>query len=291
MVLAAALALQGCIRHNESGIDCDRTHVIFRYYGDVPGKCRFMEKTDQVTLFVYDSDGKLVSRRTKLKSEMASYAGMNLNLPDGDYELVAWTNISHCTEVKNGDQLSEASVGCTGYYASTDGTVKGRENDRMYFARKHITVVQSEFRDEEMEFSQNHVPIYVYVANAGSPTRATMPVEIGISNINPQMAFDGHCSAVTATYYPPLTYNEETGEYVCRLNAYRFGNQNNIMVTLYNSGTGEIYKEQPLADFMTANSVSVDDKDEAGIAMRFRFAPTGVEIAPWEEENIDPGLN
>lgn len=45
----------------------------------VPGK------TDQVTLFVYNSDGKLVMTRTKSIGDLQGYKGINLNLPNGEY--------------------------------------------------------------------------------------------------------------------------------------------------------------------------------------------------------------
>ena len=39
---------------------------------------------------------------------------------------------------------------------------------------------------------------------------------------------------------------------------------------------------------MNEHSISVDDKDEVEIAIRFRFNNTSVDVTPWEEEDIDP---
>ena len=96
-ILLSALALSGCIRDDGSGLDCERTRISFTYYGDIPERCRFLEKTDQVTLFVYNSDGKLVMTRTKSIGDLQGYKGINLNLPNGEYYLIAWTNLTDCT--------------------------------------------------------------------------------------------------------------------------------------------------------------------------------------------------
>ena len=48
------------------------------------------------------------------------------------------------------------------------------------------------------------------------------------------------------------------------------------------------YKTVRLTDFMNEHAISVDDKDEAEIAIRFRFNNTSVDISPWEEGDIDP---
>ena len=85
-----------------------------------------------------------------------------------------------------------------------------------------------------------------------------------------------------------LAYDAETGDYVARVNAFRFLNDNDIRLKLSNSGGEICYKTVELADFMNEHAISVEDKDEAEIAIRFRFNNTSVEVAPWEEEDIDP---
>ena len=87
IVLFWVFALSGCIRDDGSGLDCERTRISFYYYGDVPGQCRFLEKSDNVTLFVYDSDGNLVARRTQSGADLQAHKGVNLNLP---MEITPW---------------------------------------------------------------------------------------------------------------------------------------------------------------------------------------------------------
>ena len=288
IVLFWVFALSGCIRDDGSGLDCERTRISFYYYGDVPGQCRFLEKSDNVTLFVYDSDGNLVARRTKSGADLQAHKGVNLNLPDGNYSLVAWTNLTDGTEIHDAEQLSKAVLGSAAYYAGDP--IIHHENDRVYFATKKITVVQSQFRDEELLFDQAHIPLHVHVTGAVAPaTRATAPIEVDIVNLHPQMGFDGaSASALKSVYRAQLAYDAETGDYVARVNAFRFLNDNDIRLKLSNSGGEICYKTVELADFMNEHAISVEDKDEAEIAIRFRFNNTSVEVAPWEEEDIDP---
>ena len=286
-ILLSALALSGCIRDDGSGLDCERTRISFTYYGDIPGRCRFLQKTDQVTLFVYNSDGKLVMTRTKSIGDLQGYKGINLNLPNGEYYLIAWTNLTDCTEIHDSGKLSDAVLGCRDYYAGNP--IIELENDRIYYAFKKITVVQSEFRDEEMQFTQAHIPLHIYITGAAAPTKADAPVEVDIANLHPQMGFDGTASSsLKSVYRAQLVHDAETGDYTSRINAYRFLNDNDVQLTLSSSGGTVRYKTVNLVDFMNEHSISVDDKDEVEIAIRFRFNNTSVDVTPWEEEDIDP---
>lgn len=286
-ILFLALTLFGCIRDDGSGLDCDRTRVSFSYYGDAPGVCRFLDKTDRVTLYVYDSDGKLVVTQTKEIAELRNYKGMNLNLPDGDYTLVAWTNTTVKSQVNHADYLPDAVLGCADYYAGQSAI--SHENDRVYYAAKRITAVQSQFRDEELVFSQAHIPVRIHVTGVAAPSRASAPVELEMVNLHPQMGFDGSCThTLKTTYRPPLAYDEQTGDYIATVNAFRFADDNDIEIKLSGSGGAVTFKTVALTDFMDEHSISVEDKDETEIAIRFRFNNTSVEVTPWEEEDIDP---
>lgn len=288
-ILFLAFTLIGCIRDDGSGADCDRTRISFSYYGDAPGSaCRFLDKTDNVTLFVYDSDGKLVLTATKDMAALRSYKGIDLNLPDGNYTLVAWTNLTSKTQVNNAEQLSETVLGCADYYAGR--SLIRHENDSVYYATKKITAVQSTFRNEEMQFSQAHVPLRIHVTGVAAPmTRAGAPVDVDIVNLHPQMGFDGASTrTLTTTFRAPLAYDAQTGDYIAYVYAYRFSDDNNIQLNLSGSGGGELYKTVALTDFMNEHSISVEDKDEAEIAIRFRFNNTSVDVSPWEEEDVDP---
>lgn len=292
IILLLAFTLSGCIRDDGTGEDCDRTQISFCYYGDSPEQaCRFVDKTDQVTLFVYDNTGNLVMSRTKDNAALSIHKGMNLNLPDGEYYLVAWTNITDCTEAHETGTLSAATLGNGEYYAGNP--VIRQENDRLYYASKKITVVQSEYRHEEMKFQQAHIPLRIHIIGAAAPTDTRSPggapVEMDVSNLHPQMGFDGASTAsLTCIYRPDLSYDTQTGSYTATVHAFRFSDENDIELKLSNVGGTICYKTVRLADFMNEHAISVDDKDEAEIAIRFRFNNTSVEIAPWEEGNIDP---
>lgn len=287
-VLFSAFTLLGCIRDDGTGPDCDRTRISFCYFGDSPGSaCRLVEKTDNVTLYVYDAGGKLVMECTKSNADLRDYKGINLNLPDGEYTLVAWTNLTPKSQVNNGDQLADATVGCADYYSGLP--VIEHENDRVYYSAKKITVVQSQFRNEEMQFAQAHIPLHIHVTGVAAPTRASAPVEVDLVNLHPQMGFDGACTRNLKTVYrAPLAYDAQTGDYTACVYAFRFPDDNDIELKLSGSGGGECYKSVALADFMDEHSISVEGRDEAEIAVRFRFNNTSVEVTPWEEEDIDP---
>lgn len=288
LILLLGLSVTGCVRDDGSDLDCDRTHILFCYYGDTPdGACRFLDKMENVHLFIYDTDGNLVTNITRTYEELQQYKGVNVNLPDGEYQLVAWTNISANTQIENMQQLRDALLCC----AHQGNSTQPHNHDPIYFASKTITVVESEFRDEMMHFVQSHIPIHLHVAGAPAPSKSDEHIRMDVSNINPQMSFSGSCSEATSDYRPTLTYNTATYQYEGVVNAYRFGNQNRIEVALSNGDGSECYKTINLADFLTEHAISVEASDEVSLGIRFRFNNASVEVTPWEEENIDPIQN
>ncbi len=62
--------------------------------------------------------------------------------------------------------------------------------------------MQSQFRDEELLFDQAHIPLHVHVTGAAAPaTRATVPIEVDIVNLHPQMGFDGASASALKSVY------------------------------------------------------------------------------------------
>lgn len=139
VVLACMLALQACdgVIYDDEG-DCSVNYrVKFRYDYNMKFANAFAHEVNTVTLYLLDSDGRVVWQRTEQGEALASedYA-MTVDVEPGNYSLLAWAGTSD----KGSFTIPETTVGmeltCTlNRQHDTDGTafVKDTESlDRLF---------------------------------------------------------------------------------------------------------------------------------------------------------------
>ncbi len=104
-VLTAGLAAVGMTSCNslvyEPGEDCDVTyHLQFRYDMNLKWADAFANEVRSVHLYAYDTDGHLVWETTD-KGDRLSMPGysIKLDLPAGDYKLIAWCGTDNDTDL------------------------------------------------------------------------------------------------------------------------------------------------------------------------------------------------
>lgn len=91
-LIAAAFAATGCESIYENQGDCSvRYQVAFKYTMNVVGADAFANKVKSISVFVFDTDGKLVTSKTEAGEALATgnYA-MELDVKPGTYDIVAW---------------------------------------------------------------------------------------------------------------------------------------------------------------------------------------------------------
>lgn len=283
-LLLPALLATGCIMNDGEGLDCERTRVHFNYFGDHPElNCRFLEKADNVEVFIYEEkSGKLVSRISRSKSELVKDDKMiKLNLLDGKYHVVGWANVGTNSVVSGNADAVSATIGCK------DGE-NPTTNDKLYFGFRTIDVVQSTFRDEKVEVKSSHIPIRLYVAGYTENSRAGGAVTAKINNLDSKLdLFSGQATGEKATYAPVFAYDNASREYIAEMQALRFKKDNDIEIQLFDGDGAEI-KTVALSEYLNEYDIALSDETE--IAIRFTVTPIGVTVEPWEEHNIDPGL-
>lgn len=283
-----ATAMTGCIRNDDSDLDCERTRIHFCYYGDTPDQCRLLDKVDNLYLYVYDQEGNLVRQLNLSNTELtAAGKSVKMNLPNGEYTLVVWGNNSDNSKVSGESKLSDAKIGCASH---TSGQTP-RQNDALYFGSKKITVVQSTYRDETVMLTSRHIPIAIYVAGAPAPsTRAGASVSLKMHNMSAVRSFATGGCAGKACFEPEFVWDATKSIYTTSVNALRFDNNTDIEVELLN-GDGTVSQHTlQLAVFMTTNSIDVTSKDEVSVNIQFTFSGATVTVKPWVREGLDPGF-
>lgn len=119
MLLAAAVwccAMTACdgVIYDEEG-DCSVTYrVVFRYDRNMLWTDAFAQKVGSVHLYAFDPNGVLVWERSERgETVVARGNSMLLELPAGDYTLVAWCGLQNDGERPESFSVSETRVGVT----------------------------------------------------------------------------------------------------------------------------------------------------------------------------------
>jgi len=119
-LLLAAFAM-GCVLYScDSAIyddegDCSVTYrVVFRYDKNMKGADAFSSEVSSVRLYAFDREGVLVWQRAA-KGEVLKADGnsMTLDLPAGDYRLLAWCGLDNDGETSASFTVPEARIGET----------------------------------------------------------------------------------------------------------------------------------------------------------------------------------
>lgn len=116
VAMAACLALSSCdsFIYDDEG-DCSVIYrVKFRYDRNMKWADAFANEVTSVHLYAFDADGMLVWLGTERGKRLAAegYA-MTLDLPAGDYRLVAWCGLDNDGERSESFSVPEARVGET----------------------------------------------------------------------------------------------------------------------------------------------------------------------------------
>ena len=91
IILLSTLFLAGCKKDTEVCQPKTNTTIRFNLM-DVADNDVFTPLVDHVELFIYDLNGRQISRSTVSKSELNLFAGKRLKLNPGTYTVVAWAN-------------------------------------------------------------------------------------------------------------------------------------------------------------------------------------------------------
>ena len=200
LVLFLSLSATGCI-HGDPDIDCpikteENTTVYFSLKDNANNQI-LSTTVDNITLFVYDSNGLLVTRSAISKSELNLFSGIRLKLNPGIYTLVAWANHTnaHSRFFTKGEN---SYVDQENNYLLTAVTENGiiDNGDPLYYAPKikntplMVTVPMEGSVEVTAEFRNAHIKLEVTVEGYDALlTRAMDPLTIELTNITSRYSF------------------------------------------------------------------------------------------------------
>lgn len=276
-ILAATVLLASCIKEDLSDCPTNNLTLKLHYLGDTQNPAVFGQMIDRVTLFVFDTSGREVHSQTFEKADLASQS-VDLRLPEGQtYRIVCWANAFDATTITRGALRSDYRVNHPNY--GTAGAAIPT-NDHLYTSDEiSVAIPATGIAAGDVYFKGAHNNLEVYVDNFGQKNdAATWPV-VEVSNLMPQ--YDMEMNAMqpaTHTYYPATALDAAHDMLAAKLQTLQFDNDNPVIVTVKDPATGTVRATLDLKDYMSANSISVDGKNERTIVVQFSFTDLGVTV-------------
>lgn len=294
-----ATMLSSCIKEDMS--DCPptvNTELTFSYMGDTNDATMFRKMIDRVNLYVFDlTDGRLVLTKTVEKAELVASQGTELYLPEGDYRIVTWANAFDDTEILS-DNMATGRVHAPAFGTTPQGRIT--TNDHLYFGKLDITVPATATLPAgsatkvtgDIPHVGAHINIEVYVSGVGFENDpASWPV-VKLSSLMPQYdLLMGDAQPYATTYYPTVAWSDRPNVSQALFQTLRFADDNKIVVSIEKQD-GTLLHTIDLKSFMQANSISVDDKNEATVSLLIKFydGQFSISIPDWESKPVDPNL-
>lgn len=295
-MLLITLLMAGCIK--EDMADCPPSFSLyFSYKGDGNTEM-FLEKERNVILFVYDySSESLIKKIALNRSDLVRQQGVDLDLPTGRYYVVCWGNVDKNTQMSAESLLNGGSIGSAAYYAKEAITT----NDSLYYGGKEINIIRNGIDVvDTIKFKSDHIKMRIvtdetnaYVEDPLNNTRATNDTEsilkIEMGNLSPTINFMDINSTEKVSYYPTSILNKNKA-YQTDFNVFRFSDNNDVYISLRNRVTNDVIYTMSLMEYMRKNNITVNDKNEVTIGIRFALTGMSITVKPWDEEVINPGI-
>lgn len=258
--------------------------LTFRYNNDQERDI-FAEKIDNVTVFIFSTDGRFITSKVISKPELMENQSTSLDLISGDYHFVCWGNAGENTKFTNTADLLSARLQHPNMI--TRGNIP--TNDHLYFGTCDLSIPDNDILSAEVCFSSAHINLEVYVkGTTGLPD--VLP-QVEVHNLKPQYDFTMSPLGDETTYYPVSVYDEERHVAATRLQTLRFDDDNPIIIEIKDpQGSGNNIARVDLKEFMAKNKIHVTGIQEATVEILLEFEKLGVTVTVpnWESEEITP---
>lgn len=285
ILIGLAFLLVGCIKDNPSR-DCPpdkgNVNLHFVYYGDGEDDV-FARKISHVDLFVYDETQQAVIEE---RCDQSSY---NLNLPKGRYRIVCWGNVSDKTTIYTPQRTRTDFV--KSYITTALHEKEGM--DALYYAPRDISQslyieVGEEESNHNIEFRSGHIVLKAFFKGY---RKGDSPHFIA-KNISSEYDFDMNMGGEIINYKgrpAPVKVGEEE-LLMIEYRLPRLENENDVILVVADSGSGEEIYEMDFTDFLLENNIDITSNQEVEVELLFEFKSIGVvvKVPDWGNVPVVP---
>ena len=272
--------------------DCEKTRLTFIYKGDGQEDI-FHTKINKVDLYVFDTDHHLVTTKVLNQSTLKKHQGTKLNLPSGQYHLVAVGNAGERTTIKDIQCGSLQNIMAMHPNQDKD-KVPGQ--DPLYMGCHVIEVLKDRWSDHTVEFKSSHLKVSVEVRGvgyAGTGRAANPSVSVVLKNVYPHTNFTNESCGELCAHHPEFVFDENTHVMQSTdLNIFRYKGGCAMVIEVLNR-EGNVIASKSIAEFLRENPKVDIYKQEALLPLLIEFTPLQVEIRlpEWYINDVTPDFH
>ena len=300
-LLASVVLLASCIK--EDYADCERCTLTFSYLGDGTWDV-FPEHITRVSLYVFNSEDRLVQTKLIEQNELKEYQGAKFMLTGGIYRFVALgnANTEQATAVYNLNSGKMSEIICR-HPDCTTSEVEG--NDPLYLGSKVVEVPNDINFSTKIRLYSSHQKVSVTVKGyigdeAQGTTRAATSSDLvlRLTNVSSELDFYQEDSAAAdqnlasgalVTYSPLLALDKKSGWYEASFNILRHTVQSPMEVEIIERATSRTLCKVSLKEFLEEFYEVDATKQEAEIPIIVEFTTSvTVTIPSWMLQHRDP---
>ena len=300
-LFSAFMCLTGCIRENID--DCETpVDLEFQYFGngivDISP-----DRIDSVLMYVYElPSGRLHQTMEISREELAVRQGADLRLIPGDYRIVCWGNAGEGSAID-----TEGHVITSSEYAGGD-VPSGIEE--LYFGTVDLNVpltlqAVKETVVYEASYIMMKVELLGFAALRSAGVLAMYNGENSAADATVSLTHGNHSALIDftntpsdeVTDYVPVLYDhpDEDASYVADYLVPRFDNGTEARLSIVRNDNGEAIYDRPLSDIMDDLDITVDERNEQMVNIRFRLAQSEdgeltIDVIGWNTEIVFPEL-
>ena len=295
------MCLTGCIRENID--DCETpVDLEFQYFGNGIVDI-FPDRIDSVLMYVYElPSGRLHQTMEISREELAVRQSADLRLIPGDYRIVCWGNAGEGSAID-----TEGKVITSSEYAGGD-VPSGIEE--LYFGTVDLNVpltlqAVKETVVYEASYIMMKVELLGFAALRSAGVLAMYNGENSAADATVSLTHGNHSALIDftntpsdeVTDYVPVLYDhpDEDASYVADYLVPRFDNGTEARLSIVRNDNGEAIYDRPLSDIMDDLDITVDERNEQMVNIRFRLAQSEdgeltIDVIGWNTEIVFPEL-
>lgn len=275
-------SLGACIQEDRD--ECPAKNIVhFRYLADSTVDV-FPQKIKNVHFMVFNADRRIVYYALLGTDRLNQFQGNRLNLLPGTYAIIAWSNVNQETQIQSREYQDLGVIIPTDYVQSRPINTE----DSLYYGYKVIQVTELSNVHDTMYFEGAHIKVNVRLSSSDS----TYLSDVGMrwNDLPLSYNFIKHRNTQTVTYVPDaIRTNAFIRHY--KFNTLQIPNANPVQIEFYQPSSGNSLATFQLSDLLTTQSISLEGRNEVLLHLNFSIDSWGIQIKPWEGNDVDPGVN
>lgn len=304
LIMLTTMIFIGCI--DDSTDDCpintEENFILkFRYQSNGSEQL-FTQRIQQVTVFIFNQEGKYIATRTVNLDDLMVFPGITMNLEPGNYRIICWGNISSRTFISTLGENSTFTNASLSNTAVRNGTA-ATDGDLLYYASDNISLSSplkattiENIIERTLNFKSAHIKVQVYVKgliDKNSQEQLVPPI-VKMVGISGGYNFLMQTSANTINYLNRSSFQNISNEEIAAVTFYtpRFTDNNIIQILIKKGSDGSTLTSIKLKDFMKENNITVEGVEEAVVPILIEYKQASVEISipEWVQTPVEPEL-